>query len=398
MPDFLRIPEPIPPASKADGHETDGREKSVPTLEPSFLDPPSAELADPLVTASVYRSGDLDEVLDRAVRPVVEHLEESYPRDAATLWTLRYARGGEHLKIRLHGPREDEGELRDRLAAAVTSYLESLEPPEPDAEQRSREQATPIDREDEISTRHPDRSFLWTDYRRSHVCFGYAPFLDDEPYLARMAWCQGRGTELLLERLEAGEDGRFPHGAVQAVLLDALLIGLGALRITAEERLAYPAYHRDWLLRGGLKQSRHQDGPRKMRETLRRFDAQLEPLAATRTELERRAGVAWTGEGDESTAIPPTLALWSRSLQHLQGRVEVLCRDPSYHLDPFADNPAFPCFFKVFHGFANQLGLTPLNEAFAHHLLLASTAPRDLRTRPVQLMPDGVGRRQGVSP
>jgi hypothetical protein len=32
----------------------------------------------------------------------------------------------------------------------------------------------------------------------------------------------------------------------------------------------------------------------------------------------------------------------------------------------------FPPTFKILHGLANQVGMPPLQEAFVHHLLLAS--------------------------
>jgi hypothetical protein len=94
----------------------------------------------------------------------------------------------------------------------------------------------------------------------------------------------------------------------------------------------------------------------------------------------------WNGtSGTEDTTENPQAA-WRRSLADLFQYASRFQGDPEYRLDPFADDAVFPSLFKVFHGFANQLGLSVLDEAFAHHLLLQAATPSWTAAPPVRLL------------
>jgi hypothetical protein len=339
---------------------------------------------DPLLSANVYCAGRLGEALLRVAGALQRELLAEGGAEPGYVWVMRYAKCGEHLKIRVHGPESRRPLIQASLAAAAASYLAGQEAPDPAAPRRTRELAPPIDREDQAPADYPDRTFLWTTYERSHISLGYRPYMNDDVYVALLTRCMGRGTEILLHRLEADGAGQIQHQKLQTLLLKALIAGLSALPLTAEERALYLLYHRDCLLRGALKQAGSAGGPRKMEETLARFRLQVEKLGGEVDGLAETARTRWEGGGERWEG---DFEAWSSALAGLAEYVAPLCGGRAYHIDPFAELPLFPAVFKAFHGLANQLGLTPLNEAFAHHLLLSASCSGELRDRPVQLKP-----------
>ena len=341
---------------------------------------------DPILSANVYCSGRLDEVIERCMVPFWTAARDRDETGASYLWVMRYAKGGDHLKIRLHGQEPQRSCMRELLTAVVEPYLSSLGPPEPDTPRKSRDLATPIDQEDRAPELYPDRTLLWTLYERSHISLGYRPYLHDGVYVSLLTRCLGRSTEVLLGRgLQTDASGRWSHPAVQTVLLKALMAGLSALPFDPRERTLYLLYHRDCLLRGILKQAGSAGGPQKMEETLNRFRRQIQGLGEGVDRLARTARSLWQ-PGEEGN-WEGEIEAWRGALRDLADYVLRNCGDLAHHVDPFAESPLFPPLFKTFHGFANQLGLTPLNEAFAHSLLMTATAGGELRDRPVQLKP-----------
>jgi hypothetical protein len=341
-------------------------------------------LPDPLLSASLYCAGRLDEALLRVVGAFRQELLAKGSQEQGYVWVMRYAKCGEHLKIRFHGLESQRSLMREQLAAAAAAYLTGLGASDPAAPRRTRPLAAPIDREDQAATDYPDRTFLWTTYERSHISLGYRPYMNDDTYVSLLTRCMSRGTELLLQRLEAEETGQIQYRKLQPLLLKALITGLSALPLTAEERALYLLYHRDCLLRAALKQAGSIGGPKKMAETLARFRLQIDKLGAETDRLAETARARWDA-GKERW--DDDFEAWHSALSQLAAYVTPLCGGLAYHIDPFAESPLFPGIFKAFHGFANQLGLTPLNEAFAHHLLLFVSCASELRDRPVQLKP-----------
>lgn len=354
--------------------------------------PCAAELLapDPLLSANVYCSGRLCEVIHRVAGPFLLEARRLVPRAEARVWVMRYAKGGDHLKIRLHGPDPAEPSLRDLLFSLQADYFAWLGAEQPGTPRRSRALAAPIDREDCEVSDHPDRTFLWTGYRRSHVSLGYRPYLDDDVYVALLTRCLSRSTEVVLHRLVPSPDGRYPHSGRQNALLKSVIAGISALSFPAEERILYLLYHRDCLLRHVRKQmlfdrqAASADGLTD--RLLERFWREIESARPGFESLGAAAVRYWTA--GVSPAWDEDLAHWRETLGDLAGYVAPICRDRAHRIDPFAADPIFPAVFKAFHGLANQLGLTPLDEAFSYHLLLALTADGTTARQPVQMRPD----------
>ncbi len=87
-----------------------------------------AVLPDPVLTANVYCAGRLDDLLLRALADFWQRVRGEDPAPACKIWFVRYRRGGEHLKVRVHGPAEMAPFLREELRQAVERYFASLPP------------------------------------------------------------------------------------------------------------------------------------------------------------------------------------------------------------------------------------------------------------------------------
>lgn len=314
---------------------------------------------DPAVSASLYSAGAIDDAFARVVAPLVRDLSAGPLAEArGYLWCMRYARGGAHLKLRVHGPAEIGESVRERLESLAASFLAGLPEAEPDAPRRSTA-APPLDVEDEGE--HPDRTLLWTTYRRSPVVFGGGPLADDDRYAALFTRAAARGTERVAALFEEPEEAP-SHGARQRLLFGVVAEGLAALGLAGDERTAYLKFHRDWLVRFPLL--RQDDRRGKARRTLTVFEERAGGMARVREALGRHIEAAREAEPSD----------WGRALGELGAYVSGFADDPAYDHDPFTQGPLFPAVFKVFHNLANQVGLTMPHEAFAYHLLLAATA------------------------
>lgn len=332
---------------------------------------------DPVLSANVYCSGRLDEVVARLVVPFWQEARGRPGSRGSYLWFMRYARCGEHLKIRLHAPEPEAPRLRELLESAQAEhFLKSAAPP-PDFRRKSTPTAPPVDAEDRAMADYPDRTFLWTAYGRSHLSLGVRPFLDDDGYAALATRCLGAGAEIVLTRFEIGPDGECPFSVQREIWREALLNGLLAAPFSARDRALYLLYHRDCLLRYLRKRKGWVEGTSAMAQVLAQLDRQK-----GRQELQEElaSATAEAAKGAEAGA-------WKEALRALADYVSPLLEDPAYHVDPFADHPAFPVFFKIFHGVANQIGLDATNEAFLYHSLIGVTGEADLRVRPVRLKP-----------
>lgn len=325
--------------------------------------------ADPVLTANVYCSGRLDAVLFQAVAPFWRELRPRTPE--CFLWVMRYGKGGEHLKVRVHGPEPRRALLRDLLEEKVTAFLAALPPLPATPPPAWREWAPAIDAEDETyGGDHPDRTLLWTTYGRSALSLGGKPFLSDDRYAALFTRCLAAGCERVLS-LEPGADGALAHPVRQRAFLRALLAGLAAFGFPSGERASYLAYHRDWLLRFSLPmEERAESEP--VERLCRLLDERIARMGDSLLPIRRAAESAWHGSGEAGEGENDPDAGWRRSLAGLLGYITPLCRDPDYRLDPFASDPVFAPVFKVFHGLANQLGLKRMDEAFACQVLLRS--------------------------
>lgn len=318
---------------------------------------------EPSLSANVYCAGRLDEVIYRGVAPFWQEERAATP-ERIYLRLLRYVRGGDHLKIRIHAPESLVARLRPSLEAAIRPCLDALAPAAP-GEGRPVAQVPPIDVEDETEGGHPDRSFVWTQYRRSYVEFGGKPLIDDDDYIAHVVACQAECSERTLAALKPDATGVVPFRVRQNTLIKAALSAVAAMPWSAEQRRGYFAYHRDWLMRYSFSQSNR--GPDKAAEAVAKLEANIARLGAG-LEAYRKAAEAQWGE-----AAPPgdeTDAAFREALQALCRFVAPFAGKPELQVDPFAAEPMFSALFKVLHALGNQLGLKLADESFAHHLLL----------------------------
>ncbi len=318
--------------------------------------PPAGHAPDPVLAASVYADRGLDGLVLGVAAPLLARLREADP--GWSLWMVRYARGGEHLKLRLHGPAGGAEEARTLAAAAVEAHFAALPPADPAAERVARPDAPAIDPQDEPAGVRPDRALVWTTYRRSPVSLGPPRFLDDDGYAARITAALAAGAALVLEGLRPDDAGGMPGAARQRVLLAALIAGAGAL--PPEARAGYLAYHRDWLLRFALPDDEAQ-------EKLLAHFASRTAAGSTAEQVRRAARAQWDEDG--ASADGPAAA-WRAAVAALAAYQERFRGVPD--VDPFTAEPAFPAVFKALHGTANAAGVGMLDEAYLHHLLLAA--------------------------
>lgn len=325
---------------------------------------------DPFLTANLYCKGFLDELVHQVVRPF--WLESAPQREGTEpyLWMLRYGRGGEHLKIRVHGPESLRPTLRDSLAEKAALFFGQLQAPAAGSPEPGQSAAPPIDPEDQ-EAEHADRTLLWTTYRRSPIVLGAPPLPEDARYAGLFTRCLGHGCEVVLARYASGPPlaaGR------QAALLELLASGVAALWPTQAERVSYFSYHRDWLVR--IPILKRQLGTRKAREVLERYDK-----AAQGFDPARKAALKALLQPEGGPPSP-----WARSLTDLREDLRRFEGKPEYSVDPLVAGPLYPAVFKVLHGLANQLGVNPLNEGLAHHLALHTLAPQ--REESFSLIPE----------
>lgn len=314
---------------------------------------------DPVVTASVYGGGALDALLRDGVYPAMRVLNE---RDSADwqLWFVRYARGGEHLKLRLHGPAAAADRARTILADSMCRALEEPCASSSGAPRISRPDAPPIDPEDEAEGDVPRGTVLWTAYRRSPVTLGPAPWPQDDDHALRFARAMAAGAQAVLEAVSAAAPGGLTPGERQRVVLRLLVEALGAVEV---DRAAYLAYHRDWLLRFTADDADREAAARAA------FDAQAARAGAA---------VAALAEALDAAGAPGSLseAGFGGCAAALHRHAATFRGDPSRDVDPFAPDVSFPPLFKLLHGVANMAGLAPAAEAYLHHLLLRADGAR----------------------
>ena len=344
------------------------------------------DFADPVLTASLYCAGRLDEVIREVVGPFRQELRRLAAGSTGYLWMVRYSRGGEHLKIRLHGTESHAAVARDLLGALAEHCFAGLGGGGQEAGAPTvRASPPPVDHEDETESGYADRTLLWTHYRRSPVSLAGEPLLLDDTYTALATRCLGCGCDLALAAL--AEDPS-PSGRQLSLLL-ALIGGLAAAGFPAAVRAAYCAFHRDclvraWLVRRGAAAAR-------AAQLTAQFDLRRNAMAALLAPVQEWAEAEWRSPAGQAGAGQADDAAWRSSLLDLCRYVSQFREDPEYRLDPFAEDALFPVLFKVFHGFANQLGVNSLEEAFLHHALLAMGQPPGTASLPVRLFDGDAG-------
>lgn len=284
---------------------------------------------------------------------------------------MRYGKGGEHLKIRLHGPGSIRTHAQGLLETTIPAAWDRVPATRGTGESRWRG-APPMDTEDQVADDHPDRTLLWTTYRRSAVSLGGKPWIEDDRYVEGIIRCLSAGCDQVLE-LFATDEASPSDSARQNLLIELIGTGLGALEWGSDQRTRYLSYHRGCLFRFLLLKA--EDPEEKAARLLARCDRHVARLGASQAALEASLD-RWRGTVERTA--------WQRELLRFYNYVSAFKDSPDHRLDPFAGDLRFTPLFKVFHGVANQLGLSLLNEGFTHHLLLSLERPE---TPPLHLLP-----------
>lgn len=331
--------------------------------------------ADPMLTANLYCSGRIDEVIREVAAPFWNDLAQADPERSCRLWLLRHRRCGEHLKFRLHGPEPLETLMRRQLEDKAQAYLDSHAPSKDSPRPTSSFTAPPIDLEDETDVEHPDGTFLWTHYRRSHVTFGGSPFLEDDTFAGLFAHALSRSCEKVLAVWGSMAAREISFGQRQTALWNQVIPGLAALGLPASKRTDFLIYHRDWMVRFPLARSGEPEtlGDR-MGQVLRHFEQRADGMDPVLAQLRAFAHQQW--ESNEVSYEDPLTEAWVRSVADLHQYIAPTCRErgPDPQVDPFAGDLTFVPLLKLFHSATNPLGLNLLEEGFAYHLLLRATA------------------------
>jgi hypothetical protein len=308
---------------------------------------------DPELSANIYCRGAIDSALANVVQPLVTELPSLNP--SAGVWTMRYARCGEHLKLRLHVPPEHAALVVERVEELAGRWLASLDP-HPNAEERAvRTEMPAVDVEDDRGVLYPDRTMLWTTYRRSPVSFGGATLVNDDRYAALMTAWFATACATVVGGLRPGPDGSFDQRSRQNLVLRNAIGALTALGWPAARCTSYLRYHRDWLVRFSAGAD--------LAEEQRLYTLLAEQAVGLSSSVATLAEVA-------QNVDPESVRRSHGGLVALVEHASVLCEGTDATLDPWAPEPVFPVLFKALHGFANQSGTKLLVEAFAYELLL----------------------------
>jgi hypothetical protein len=324
---------------------------------------PHSPSSDPTVTVNIYASGFLDELLHDAIAPFWAQARELDCDANCYLWVMRYARGGEHLKVRLHASTEAANSLRPLLFEHTERFLASAQRLSPGANRRENPKAPPIDLEDKAEKPFPDLSIIGTTYVRSHVSFPASPWLEDDHLIGLASRCLAATTGVFMAKLM--EQGPLSENQKQSLLAKTLVRALRVLGWGEHSRAAeYLAFHRDWLLRFFIPESAKELSVRD------RFDVQARQAPAVET-LARFIQQEWREGGGSSPDTP-----WLQTFSRLGEYTGSFQSHGDYQIDPFTRNVKFPPVFKMLHGMANQFGVLPLHEAYVHHLLIATLSNR----------------------
>lgn len=316
---------------------------------------------DPTFSASIYSADHVEEIVRGAVVPFYDELARRGLQERWLLWMVRYNRCGRHLKLRLHGPEAERALVQGLLADAVAAHFATPDAPVEASRPASKRKSLPVDLEDERDEDYPDRTVLWTHYRRSQVTLGPSlPLLEDDRYAALFTTCMARGAALVLEALR----GEITGSGRLKVLLGALAAAITGAGFTDEEREAYHAYHRDWLLHFIL------DDQQKDAEIRAQFDGRLPGMQGVLDTVRGNLARGLEGLPAEDADDARREGAWREAVAALYAYVAQFRGQAEYVADPFSDDPVFPVLFKVMHGMSNQLGVSMLNEALVHHVVL----------------------------
>jgi hypothetical protein len=321
----------------------------------------------PFLSASVHGQKQHDLLLDVFLRPFWE--ASALKEAGGFFWTMRFGGGGEHLKLRFHGPERCEVETRQALALVLDRFIESLPPSELGPAEPGVFPA--IDPEDEEEGVRPDRFWRWTTFRPSPFVLGAEGLVKDLRLAGLYAHAQSAVAEIVLrevvpQRLEASF-----ATLRQSLFIRMLIVSFATLGFSAAERGAYIRHHRDWLVRFLIAKARSPEAsPDTILAPMRERAAAIRPTVnAIRQRFEASTG------GSE---LHPAFAAWQQSLEAFFTYVSTFRGNATYDLDPYTDDHAFLPLFKLLQGACNQFGLRLKSELYVYHLLLAAVAGEEV--------------------
>ncbi|WPB77720.1 lantibiotic dehydratase C-terminal domain-containing protein [Archangium violaceum] len=338
---------------------------------------PSEELPsqEPLLSASIYCDGLLDELLQRAVAPFWHQVRQDAPPRRYALWMLRYSRRGSHLKVRIHGPPSASGadRLRQQLRHHVEPFLAGLGPRDPSRARLSSPDTGPMDPEDEGDELHPDRTLLWTNYRLIPGHLGREPLSAAPDFANGYVRCLSAAADLVLEHLVLEPGGGVRPATRIGFFLRWMLVALEALELSPEEELEYLLFHRDWLLLGS--KGDWQNAVSFLERKARNAGPQLQQLEAAATR--RHAG-------PRESQAPELPTRWREALrQHFRHALSELGASDYQALGREPRHQLLAAIARVLHNTANLLEVDLSNEIYVCHLLGRALLPLLGPTPPV---------------
>lgn len=341
-------------------------------------------LPKPLLSANIYCDRHLDEVVALVLAPFWHRVAETLPSSLSYLWFIRYARRGEHIKLRLHAPEEQRMALQRQLEEVTHALFASLPAGETQEERINNTTLPPIDDEDAGDEACPDRTILWTSYRPSAITVGSETLLPDERLLALFTRSLAAGTEVVLAGLTPSEQGEYTWRMRQNLVIKLVLSTLNGLPFSPAQVLEYLTYHRDWLIRYMLYRGRSEGTAD---ELIARFDARVREMPAAVDTIRGVLASQLTSEDRDGDDVYARLSLRMAALYEYIVRFR---SDPGPALDPYAPDQVYLPIFKCLHGLSNQVGLGMPKEAQIYHLLVHAAAG-------LQCVTAAAGEDRGVS-
>lgn len=326
--------------------------------------PPAPAMADPIVTANVYCSRHIDDLLRDAVAPFRSAMHDELHGDGL-LWFYRYGKRGEHLKLRLHAPEHRREALRASLEQTLSRFLDAIADAPP-VERISKSALPPVDVEDAVDEDCPDRSMLWTHYQRSPVVVGDPIYTRDDRHMALFTRAAAACSDFLLGEVLPGSRESTYLQRRQNSFLKLIIAAMAVTDFAAATWPVYFTYHRDWLIRHLVTQSPLGVDAAVLHAEI---DGHLAKVRSTLPVLARIMD-AQRAEVHEGGAPSGPLARWTAAVREFFEYVTGYRGRPEYNRDPYTDDHAFLPLFKLFHLCANQTGFRISNEAYLHHLLL----------------------------
>lgn len=326
--------------------------------------PPAPALADPIVTVNIYCSRHIDDLLREVVAPFRSEMRDEL-NGHGFLWFSRYGKSGEHLKLRLHAPEPRREALRASLERTLVRFLEVIADAPP-VERLSKSSLPPVDVEDAVDKDYPDRSMLWTTYRRSPVVVGDPIYVRDDHHMALFTRAVAASGEFILsEVVPASRDPKYLQ-VRQNSFLKLIITGMTATDFAPATWPVYYTHHRNWLVRTLVTRSPLGVAPDAI---LAEMNGHLDKVRSTLPAL-ARIMAAQRAEARDGGAPSGPLAAWTAAVREFFAYVSGYRGRPEYDRDPYTDDYTFLPLFKIFHTCANQFGFRLSNEAYLHHLLL----------------------------